>query len=288
MTISSILSSVTKNIDAFTVNKILSTYLPPEIAIEKYGILGGKIETLIALPLSFNMAFSTALIPTISAAIAKRNTETAKNTSSFSILISILIGLPCTLGFCIFAQPILNLLYPNANSGALLLQIASISIIFSLLIQTTNGALQGFGKFFIPTLSLGIGVVIKLILNLILLRIPKLNIYGASIGTACCNIISFVIAFVALKKIAKLKISFSKFILKPIVANFIMGICSYFIFMMLNCILAENLATIISILSAIAIYFISIIVLKIFTKEELYLFPFGQNLCFFLEKLRIY
>lgn len=288
MTISSILSSITKNIDAFTINKILSTYLPPQIAIEKYGILSGKIETLIALPLSFNMAFSTALIPTISAAIARRNIETAKNTSSFSILISILIGLPCILGFCLFAQPILNLLYPNANSGALLLQITSISIVFSLLIQTTNGALQGFGKVFIPTISLGIGVIIKLILNLTLLRIPELNIYGASIASVCCHIVSFLIAFIALNKTIKLNISFSKFILKPIIANLIMGICSFFVFMTLNCILDENLATIISILSAIVIYFISIIVLRIFTKEELYLLPFGKNFYFFLEKLGIY
>lgn len=288
MTISSILSSITKNIDAFTINRILSTYLPPQIAIEKYGILSGKIETLIALPLSFNMAFSTALIPTISAAIARRNIETAKNTSSFSILISILIGLPCTLGFCLFAQPILNLLYPNANSGALLLQIASVSIVFSLLIQTTNGALQGFGKVFIPTISLGIGVIIKLILNLILLRIPELNIYGASIASVCCHVVAFLIAFIALNKIVKLNISLSKFIFKPIIANLIMGICSFFVFMTLNCILAENLATIISILSAIVIYFISIIVLRIFTKEELYLLPFGKNFYFFLEKLGIY
>lgn len=288
MTISSILSSITKNIDAFTVNKILSTYLPAQTAIEKYGILSGKIETLIALPLSFNMAFSTALIPTISAAIAKKNIETAKNTSSFSILISILIGLPCTMGFCIFAQPILNLLYPNANSGSLLLQISSVSIVFSLLIQTTNGSLQGFGKVFIPTISLGIGVVVKLILNLILLKIPILNIYGASIASVCCHIVAFVIAFTALNKIVNLKISFSKFIFKPIIANLIMGICSFFIFITLHCILAENLATIISILSAIIIYFISIIVLRIFTKEELYLLPFGKNFYFFLEKLGIY
>ncbi len=288
MTISSILSSITKNIDAFTVNKILSTYLPTQTAIEKYGILSGKIETLIALPLSFNMAFSTALIPTISAAIAKKNIETAKNTSSFSILISILIGLPCTIGFCIFAQPILNLLYPNANSGALLLQIASISIVFSLLIQTTNGALQGFGKLFIPTFSLGIGVIIKLILNLTLLKMPSLNIYGASIASVCCHIVAFTIAFIALNKIVNLNISFSKFIFKPIIANLIMGICSFFVFVTLNCILAENLATIISILSAIVIYFISIIVLRIFTKEELYLLPFGKNFYFFLEKLGIY
>lgn len=288
MTISSILSSITKNIDAFTIKRILSTYLPSKLAIEKYGILSGKIETLIALPLSFNMAFSTALIPTISGAIAKNDIDTVKNTSSFSILISILIGLPCTVGFCIFAQPILNLLYPNANQGSLLLQLASTSIVFSLLIQTTSSILQGLGKVFIPTFSLGIGVIIKLILNLILLRIPQINIYGASIASVCCHIVAFSIAFIALNKIIKLNLSFSNFILKPILANVIMGICSYFIFITLTGILAENLATIISILISVILYFISVIILRIFSKEELYLLPFGKNLYFFLQKLGIY
>lgn len=288
MTISSILSSITKNIDAFTIKRILSTYLPTEIAIEKYGILSGKIDILIALPLSFNMAFSTALIPTISSAMARKDIDSVRNKASFSLLISILIGLPCIVGFWIFAQPILDLLYPNANQGSLLLQISSISIIFSLLIQTTNGTLQGFGKVFTPIISLSIGVAVKLALNLSLLKIPQINIYGASISSLCCHIISFTTAFIVLNKIAKLKISFCKFIFKPICASLIMGISSYSIFITLSGILVENLATLISIFLGFIIYIISIIILKIFSKEELFLLPFGKNFYIFLEKLRIY
>ena len=77
MTLSSVLSSINKNIDAFTVKRILTTYLPTEIAIEKYGILSGKVDTLIGLPLSINIAFATALVPAIAEAKAKRDMETA-------------------------------------------------------------------------------------------------------------------------------------------------------------------------------------------------------------------
>lgn len=66
-----------------------------------------------------------------------------------------LIGLPCTIGMYVFAQPILNLLFPNANAGAVILQISSLTILFTILDQTINGALQGYGKLMIPTVSLG-------------------------------------------------------------------------------------------------------------------------------------
>ena len=66
-----------------------------------------------------------------------------------------LIGLPCTIGMCVFAGPILNLLFPNASSGEVVLQISALTIIFTILDQTINGALQGYGKLMIPTISLG-------------------------------------------------------------------------------------------------------------------------------------
>ena len=39
---------------------------------------------------------------------------------------------------------------------------------FSVLNQTINGALQGFGKVMVPAIALGIGVVIKFILNMVI------------------------------------------------------------------------------------------------------------------------
>lgn len=112
-----------------------------------------------------------------------------------------LIGLPCTVGMFIFAQPILNLLFPNANDGALILQISSLTIIFTILDQTINGALQGYGKLMIPTISLAIGVFVKLILNLVLIPIPSIGVYGAAIGSVACHMVAFTIAINALRKI---------------------------------------------------------------------------------------
>ena len=153
--LTAIMSSINKNIDSFTVVRSLKQFLPEDIATAQYGILGGKVDTLTSLPLSINVAFATALVPAISAAKAKKDSETITKRTSFSLLLSMLIGLPCTVGMFIFSGEILNLLFPKASDGAVILQISSLTIIFTILDQTINGALQGYGKLTIPTISLG-------------------------------------------------------------------------------------------------------------------------------------
>lgn len=152
--LTAIMSSLNKNIDSFTVVRGLKTFMTETDATAQYGILGWKVDTLTSLPLSINVAFATALVPAISAAKAKKDKSTIQKRTSFSILTSMLIGLPCTVGMMIFAQPILNLLFPNANEGAVVLQISALTIIFTILDQTINGALQGYGKLSIPTIAL--------------------------------------------------------------------------------------------------------------------------------------
>ena len=154
--ITAILSSINKNIDSFTVVRSLKEFLPDDVAVAQYGILGGKVDTLTSLPLSINVAFATALVPAISAAKAKKDRKTIKQKTTFSLLVSMLIGLPCTVGMCIFAGQILNLLYPNASDGTVILQISSLTILFTILDQTINGALQGYGLLRIPAISLGL------------------------------------------------------------------------------------------------------------------------------------
>ena len=288
LTLSSIMTSFNKNIDSFTVKRILSTYMDPSLATKLYGQLSGKIDTLTNLPLAINIAFATALVPAISAARAQNDKATATKRTSFSLLTSMLIGLPCVVGMIIFAQPILNLLYPNANQGALLLQIVSVSVIFSILDQTINGALQGFGKVTVPAIALGIGVIVKLILNLVLLRIPELNVYGAAIGSVACQGIAFTIVFNVLKKYVKLDLPFKKFVFKPAIATAIMGVCSYTLFIVLNGINLGNKATIISIMFAAIVYILAVIALKIYNKDDIYMLPKGEKIYNLLTKMKIY
>lgn len=286
--LTAIMSSLNKNIDSFTVVRSLKEFLPEAEAITQYGILGGKVDTLTSLPLSINVAFSTALVPAIAAAKAKRDKKTITKRTSFSLLTSMLIGLPCTVGMFIFAGPILNLLFPNASVGETILQISSLTIIFTILDQTINGALQGYGKLMIPTLSMGVGVLVKLILNLILVPIPSIGVNGAAWASVACHLVAFSIAFTALRKNIKLNLTFSKFVIKPILATVIMGICSYFIYSILSGIIAVKLATIVAIVVAIILYALAIIALKVFSKEELLMIPYGTKICSILEKMRIY
>lgn len=288
LTLSSIMTSFNKNIDSFTVKRILSTYMTSDMAKTLYGQLAGKIDTVTNLPLAINIAFATALVPAISAAKAKNDKETATKRTSFSLLTSMLIGLPCVVGLIVFAQPILNLLYPNAKQGALLLQLISISVIFSILDQTINGALQGFGKVMVPAIALGIGCLVKLILNLVLLPIPELNVYGAAIGSIACHAVAFTIVFNVLKKYVKLDLPFKKFVIKPAIATGIMGVCSYTLFLLLNVIIPGNKATIISMLFAVIIYILAVVALKIYNKEEVYMLPKGEKIYKILEKMKIY
>ncbi len=153
--LTAIMSSINKNIDSFTVVRSLKNFMSEEMALSQYGILSGKVDTLITLPMSINVAFATALVPAISAAKARKDYREIKEKTSFSLLISMLIGIPCAVGMCIFAGPILNLLFPNAAAGASVLQISAFEIVFVMMDQTINGALQGYGKLIVPTISMG-------------------------------------------------------------------------------------------------------------------------------------
>lgn len=288
ISLSSIISAINKNIDAITVVRGLKTFLSESVAKVQYGILSGKVDTLIGLPLSFNIAFATALVPAVSSSIAKGDKETITKRVSFSLLVTMLIGLPCTIGLCVFADQILYLLFPNAPEGKLILQIAAFTIIFTVLAQTINGALQGLGKIFVPAIALGAGVIVKFILNLILIPIPSIGVNGAAFSSVVCHIISFIIGFSVLRRSIKLDLGFVKFVLKPILTTFIMSVCSYVIYMYLSTVINPQIATIIALISAVIIYLIAMVALKVFTKEDINMLPYGKKIYNFLTKIGVY
>lgn len=314
MSLSSILTSLNKNIDSFTVVNLLQNFLPYEEAKIQYGILSGKVETLTSLPLSFNVAFATALVPAIASAKAKGTIEQGVKRISFSLMVTILIVLPCVVGIVIFAEPILKLLFPNASSGAFIMQICVLATIFTAMEQTINGALQGLGKVFVPATALTIGVLVKLILNLILVPIstdvfPLGGAVGAAFATDMCHVIAFLIVFSVLRKTVDLKLNFSKMVIKPLIACFMMGVTSYGIYsLLLNSIgtqvlsmqiplgfkvltlgiSGQNLATIISLITAVVVYVFSVFILKILSKEDILMLPSGQKIYSILLKAGIY
>ena len=216
VSLSSLMSSFNKNIDLFTVVRILKKFMTESEAKTQYGILSGKIDTLCTLPLSFNIPFVTAMVPSIAKSKSKGREDEVSTKVSIFLIITVLIALPSTLGIMIFADPILKLLFPNASDGATLLKINSISILFAMLAQTINGALQGIGKVNVPAISFFIGMVCKVFANLILINNENIGIKGAAIGNIICNLVVSAIGLTVLLKNVKLKLDVKNSIFVPI------------------------------------------------------------------------
>lgn len=288
ISLSAILSSLNKIVDSTTVVNILSPILGETVAKTRYGILSAKVDILVALPLAFNVAFATALVPAISAANAKRDTITINKRISFSILVSILIGLPCTVGMFMYAKEILLLLFPFASDGGVLLAIMSFTIIITLVEQTINGVLQGFGKVKTPVVALTIGIVAKIIANVVLIPIEGIYENGAAIGSIVGHGISLIIVYAVLRKTVKLDFSLIRLSIKPILATLIMAGCSYGVFVFVKSFIGIRISTIIAIIIAVIVFAIAVVILKIFSKEEIEMLPKGDKVYSVLKKLHLY
>lgn len=292
MSIAPILGGINKNIDSMTIVRNLKNFMTETEAKLQYGILSGKVDTIVAFPLSFNSAFSSALIPAVSAAKASGNFEYANKKIKFSMLVSLLIGLPSTVGMIALAEPILHLLFPNQPDGAFLLQISSISITFIMLSQNINAVLHGIGKIVIPAISLGVGLVIKLILNNILVGInPDIFILGGTAGAATSTVIYHIVTFAIelsiMNKYVKVDLRMSH-VLKILLSTIMMGICSVFILNSLKTIFAEKICMVLTIIAAVIIYILLILIFKVFSEEEIKTIPHGEKIYIFLKKIKIY
>ncbi len=278
--------------------KIVAAILNPtkaqlnDEAVRLAGMLS-KSDVLINTPLALNFAFATVLVPTIAGALAVGDKEKASKTASYSFLISTILILPCAIGYISLAKPIYNVIYPGASLGYDMLAMTAVSLLFSGLSQTMSGTLQGIGKVYVPAIGLLIGCIVKVILNVVLIRIPSINIYGAVISTIVCQITAFLISFVVMSKYITLKITLFKYVLKPLGAGLVMGAAAFGVHRVITMLLGTDfVGNLVATLSAIAIgavlYVALIFILKTLDKEEIEMLPAGSAIYRIMKKIGLY
>lgn len=296
ITVSSLISVISGVIDTATVSNCMqiaysgvesSKEALEQIAMSATGILS-KVDTLVSFPLAINLAFSTALVPAISEALAKKDNETASRRLSFSFFASLIIVLPCAIGFISLAQPILSMIYPTASDGAGVFQIASISMILTALSQTMTGGLYGVNQSKIPAIAAGLGAVIKFILNMILISNPNINIYGASISSFVYQVIVFIICYRVLNSHVNMHIKFKTHIIKPVISAVGMGIIVYMGYNIMNMFLGNTISTLLAICLGAISYVLLILFTKTLSKDDIMMIPYGTKIYSILVKLKIY
>ena len=291
---SSLISVLGSAIDTVTVSRCVqnafaalegSAQALEEKAMELYGILQ-KAETVTHLPLAISATFCTAIVPVISAAIAKKDEAEANRKISSSFFINSLFIFPCMAGFFVLAGPILKLLYPSVPEGSLVLILLTISLPFSSMNYILNGVLYGIGKTFVPAIALSIGSVIKLTLNILLVNIPIINIYGAVFSTVLYNILIFAIELAVVKRHITLQIDVKRCFVKPVFSSIVMGIAVFFVYKLCSA-LGNTAATLVSVFVGVVVYTVLILVTKNLSPEDLETLPMGKKLSVILKRYKL-
>ncbi len=281
--------SITNLIDmGMVVNILQDTGFSETEAKALYGQLSGKYVTLTTLPVTISTAIATAVLPSIAASVKLRERKQVRRKMALTYRVSMIISVPAAVGISALGPQIIHMLFPSATDGGMLLTVGGVSIIFLALCQTSTGILQGIGHIQIPVIGAIFGAIAKVILNLLLIRIPAVNVLGAVLSTTGCYLVAGVFDVVMLSRLTGTRFDIMGSFFKPIIGSVAMAaatIGSYYLF---DWLLGSNTAaTLLAICVAILVYGLVMLLIKGIVEEDLQTLPGGGRCIEFLQKLHL-
>ena len=244
-----------------------------------YGVYG-KAQTLFNLPAAFITPLTIAIVPAISGAIARGNRGEAMKTAEDSMRISAAIALPMGVGLAVLSHPIMNILYPNSNeAGPGLLSVMGVASFFVCLVLMENAVLQASGKEKLTMITLISGGLIKIAVNWFLVAQRPINIYGAPVGTLVSYFFMAALDFVFMCVTLRERPKALKVFAGPLGASLLMGASAWAIYGLAGRFIGTGsyfgmlLSMALAIAVAVVVYAVSVIAMRVITKEDMSLIP---------------
>lgn len=160
LTVSRIVVNLLQSVEAVAIPSRLCRYGYDSVtALSVYGVLTGMALPLLFFPNALTGSMSLLLLPMVSEADAKGNTDAVKNTTLKTIHSCLLLGAACTLFFFLSGPFLGRFLFHSELAGR---YIRSLSLLcpFLYLCTTLSGILNGLGKavsvFFVNVFSLSL------------------------------------------------------------------------------------------------------------------------------------
>ena len=248
--------------------------------------------TLYNLPSSLMIALTASVIPTVSAALARRDRAHTARVIGSSFRVTALLAFPMGFGLWALAEPIFKLLYSRYDStlGGPLLATLGIASIFVCIMLITNSILQSYGRVNVPIVTMLIGGIVKIVLNYNLVAIPSVNIHGAPIGTLVCFALTALLNLVIVTRTMADKPNYFALFAKPLLASFLMAMSAKLVYRLLTDVIALSSARLSLILCvggaigiAVVVYVVLVLTLHIITKDDLALLPKGEKVAKILK-----
>ncbi len=285
--LSSSLLSMSSMLDTLIIiRRLKETGLSEAAAVTLYGNYTAYCVTLFNLPPVLIYPIVNTLLPSISAAKASGNTPKTKLLVEKSLKLSALIALPCAFGLCVMSEPILKLIFSNADSAEMaapLLSALAPSVFLIGIMAVTNAVLQASKKLKYSVISMTCGAVVKAVfayvLPLVKIGNTHLNMYSAPISTFLFYFTITVLNFYFIVKHTGVRLSVFSIFTRPLLAS---AICAFAAMGSYNLLMSafgyHKLFALISIALAAVVYGIMLLLLGGITQEDVGFLPKGEKI----------
>jgi stage V sporulation protein B len=272
--------SVLTLIDSRVVSARLETFLPHEVAIDKFGIFS-QCQTLFNFPPSLISAITISIIPAISAAVAGKRHSEARGITESAMKLVCLFAMPAAVGLSVLATPLFGVFYGSdalTGDGGRILAILGAASFFVCAQLLTTAVLQANGFERVPMITFLIGGVVQIVLDYILVGNPSIGILGSPVGTLACyaaiTILNMIIIAVRVPEKPRLIGAAAKVLLVSVV----MGVATYAVYGIAGRAVSGILRLGIAVIAAVIVYFVLIVAARVITREDLRFVPKGEKL----------
>lgn len=210
-------------IDSITLGRSLGAAGFSDVEISSLRAVLSYYKTLVYVPLAIVTALGTSIFPKIIQAFVCKDKKELRQQTSYSFRMMYIIVIPATFGLAILSEEIYRFLF-GSSSGHNLLMYGSTLLIFMSITTIQNVILQGINKLYLIIVSASLGLLAKIIINIVLVSIPSVNIMGAVIATFVSYIIPTIINHRKIKEFFKVNIPIIKQAIVPTICSLLMTI----------------------------------------------------------------
>ena len=255
----------------------------------QWGIYSGKYHLLFNIPVAVANSLSSSLIPALSRAVAEKDRKQTLNRIASAIRFSMIIAIPSAVGLAVLAAPISNLLFPGRDNTDLIKMTCygSSAVVVYSLSTVTNAVLQGINRMKTPIRNAGISLVLHTVILFVMLRYLHMGIYGVLYANILFALFICILNARSIARFKRYRQEVKKTFLIPMVASAVMGAAAFGVYRAAYSIFGNLISTGISVLVAVAGYFVLLILLKGVDAQELRSMPGGTRLSGLARKLHL-
>jgi O-antigen/teichoic acid export membrane protein len=194
-------------IDMMTFTRAMTSIgIAKDEAVSAFSVLNFQTHKLVIIPVSLATAFSLTLVPSITKAFTENDRKGMRRQLDQTFQVLMYLTVPAALGMALLAEPMFTVFYSNNDLGTqVLMTYAPVAILFALY-SVTAAILQGINEQRFTILSLLTGLLVKLSLNIPLVKFFETQ--GAVLATALGYTAAIVINMLVIKTFARYPMGF--------------------------------------------------------------------------------